>query len=49
MAPVDKVLAVDLFGAAVVFEEFEKVISPAGEPAGKSCSSVVWEFDGVSE
>ncbi|EEV6841945.1 SDR family oxidoreductase [Escherichia coli] len=30
MAPVRKVLEVDLYGAAVVFEEFEKVIAPSG-------------------
>ncbi|EHS5725474.1 SDR family oxidoreductase [Escherichia coli] len=30
MAPVRKVLEVDLYGAAVVFEEFEKVIAPGG-------------------
>jgi len=30
MAPVDKVLAVDLYGSAVVFEEFERVIAPGG-------------------
>jgi NAD(P)-dependent dehydrogenase (short-subunit alcohol dehydrogenase family) len=30
MAPPDKVLAVDLYGVAVVFEEFERVISPGG-------------------
>ncbi len=30
MAPPDHVLAVDLYGPAVVFEEFEKVIAPGG-------------------
>lgn len=30
MAPVERVLAVDLYGAAVVFEEFERVIAPGG-------------------
>lgn len=30
MAPPDRVLAVDLYGSAVVFEEFERVISPGG-------------------
>ncbi len=30
MAPVDRVLAVDLYGTAVVFEEFERVIAPGG-------------------
>lgn len=38
MAPVDKVLEVDLYGAAVVFEEFEKVIAPGG--AGLVISSM---------
>lgn len=30
MAPVEKVLEVDLYGSAVVFEEFERVIAPGG-------------------
>jgi NAD(P)-dependent dehydrogenase (short-subunit alcohol dehydrogenase family) len=30
MAPVDRVLAVDLYGSAVVFEEFERVIAAGG-------------------
>jgi NAD(P)-dependent dehydrogenase (short-subunit alcohol dehydrogenase family) len=30
MAPVERLLAVDLYGAAVVFEEFEAVIAPGG-------------------
>lgn len=30
MAPVDKILAVDLYGTAVVFEEFGTVIAPGG-------------------
>jgi NAD(P)-dependent dehydrogenase (short-subunit alcohol dehydrogenase family) len=30
MAPPDRVLAVDLYGPAVVFEEFERVIAPGG-------------------
>ena len=30
MAPVDRVLAVDLYGSAVVFEEFEKVVASGG-------------------
>jgi NAD(P)-dependent dehydrogenase (short-subunit alcohol dehydrogenase family) len=30
MAPPDRVLAVDLYGSAVVFEEFERVIAPGG-------------------
>ena len=30
MAPVEKVLEVDLYGSAVVFEEFEPVIAPGG-------------------
>ncbi|BBF84178.1 short-chain dehydrogenase [Aquitalea magnusonii] len=30
MAPVEDVLKVDLYGAAVVFDEFEKVIAPKG-------------------
>lgn len=38
MAPVDKVLAVDLYGAALVFEEFEKVIAEGG--AGLIISSM---------
>lgn len=38
MAPVDKVLEVDLYGAAVVFEEFEKVIAQGG--AGLIISSM---------
>ncbi|MBS0895612.1 SDR family oxidoreductase [Tatumella sp. JGM130] len=38
MAPVDKVLEVDLYGAAVVFEEFENVISLGG--AGLIISSM---------
>lgn len=38
MAPVDKVLAVDLYGAALVFEEFEAVIAEGG--AGLIISSM---------
>ncbi|WP_166215872.1 SDR family oxidoreductase [Pseudomonas atagonensis] len=38
MAPADRVLAVDLYGSAVVFEEFERVISPGG--AGLIISSM---------
>lgn len=38
MAPIDTVLAVDLYGAALVFEEFEKVIAPGG--AGLIVSSM---------
>jgi NAD(P)-dependent dehydrogenase (short-subunit alcohol dehydrogenase family) len=38
MAPVDRLLAVDLYGAAVVFEEFESVIAPGG--AGLVISSM---------
>ncbi|WP_026282900.1 SDR family oxidoreductase [Rhizobium sp. 2MFCol3.1] len=38
MAPVDKVLEVDLYGAAVVFDEFERVIAPGG--AGLVISSM---------
>lgn len=38
MAPVDRVLAVDLYGAAVVFEEFGRVIAPGG--AGLIISSM---------
>jgi NAD(P)-dependent dehydrogenase (short-subunit alcohol dehydrogenase family) len=30
MAPVDRLLEVDLYGSAVVFEEFENVIAPGG-------------------
>lgn len=30
MAPVDRLLAVDLYGTALVFEEFENVIAPGG-------------------
>jgi NAD(P)-dependent dehydrogenase (short-subunit alcohol dehydrogenase family) len=38
MAPPDRVLAVDLYGAALVFEEFERVIAPGG--AGLIISSM---------
>lgn len=38
MAPPDRVLAVDLYGSAVVFEEFERVIAPRG--AGLIVSSM---------
>lgn len=38
MAPVDRLLAVDLYGSAVVFEEFEKVIAEGG--AGLLISSM---------
>ncbi|MGJ7511492.1 SDR family oxidoreductase [Variovorax sp. GT1P44] len=38
MAPVDRVLAVDLYGCAVVFEEFERVIAEGG--AGLIVSSM---------
>lgn len=38
MAPPDRVLAVDLYGSAVVFEEFEAVIAPGG--AGLIISSM---------
>ncbi len=38
MAPTDRVLAVDLYGSAVVFEEFERVIAPGG--AGLIVSSM---------
>lgn len=38
MAPPDRVLAVDLYGSAVVFEEFERVIAPGG--AGLVVSSM---------
>jgi NAD(P)-dependent dehydrogenase (short-subunit alcohol dehydrogenase family) len=38
MAPVDRVLAVDLYGCAVVFEEFERVIAEGG--AGLIISSM---------
>ena len=38
MAPVDRILAVDLYGTAVVFEEFERVIAPGG--AGLVISSM---------
>jgi NAD(P)-dependent dehydrogenase (short-subunit alcohol dehydrogenase family) len=38
MAPVDKVLEVDLYGSAVVFDEFEQVIAPGG--AGLIISSM---------
>src|ERR1039458_8792384 len=40
MAPPGRVLAVDLYGSAVVFEEFERVIAPGG--AGLIVSSIVW-------
>ena len=38
MAPPERVMAVDLYGAAVVFEEFERVIAPGG--AGLFISSM---------
>jgi NAD(P)-dependent dehydrogenase (short-subunit alcohol dehydrogenase family) len=38
MAPVDRLLEVDLYGSAVVFEEFESVIAPGG--AGLIISSM---------
>jgi len=38
MAPPDRVLAVDLYGSAVVFEEFRRVIAPGG--AGLVISSM---------
>ncbi|WP_348263347.1 SDR family oxidoreductase [Telmatobacter sp. DSM 110680] len=38
MAPPDRVLSVDLYGSAVVFEEFERVIAPGG--AGLIVSSM---------
>lgn len=38
MAPPDRILAVDLYGSAVVFEEFERVIAPRG--AGLIVSSM---------
>lgn len=38
MAPVDRVLAIDLYGTAVVFEEFGRVIAPGG--AGLVISSM---------
>ena len=38
MAPPDRILAVDLYGSAVVFEEFERVIAPGG--AGLLISSM---------
>ncbi|WP_046863258.1 SDR family oxidoreductase [Microvirga massiliensis] len=38
MAPVDRLLEVDLYGSAVVFEEFESVIAPGG--AGLVISSM---------
>jgi NAD(P)-dependent dehydrogenase (short-subunit alcohol dehydrogenase family) len=38
MAPADKILEVDLYGSAVVFEEFERVIAPGG--AGLIISSM---------
>ncbi len=38
MAPPERVLAVDLYGSAVVFEEFEQVIAPGG--AGLIVSSM---------
>lgn len=38
MAPPDQVLAVDLYGSAVVFEEFERIIAPGG--AGLIVSSM---------
>jgi len=38
MAPPDRILAVDLYGSAVIFEEFERVIAPGG--AGLIVSSM---------
>lgn len=38
MAPIDRLLEVDLYGTAVVFEEFERVIAPSG--AGLVISSM---------
>ncbi len=38
MAPPERILAVDLYGSAVVFEEFERVIAPGG--AGLIVSSM---------
>jgi NAD(P)-dependent dehydrogenase (short-subunit alcohol dehydrogenase family) len=38
MAPPERILAVDLYGSAVVFEEFERVIAPGG--AGLIISSM---------
>jgi len=38
MAPPDRTLEVDLYGSAVVFEEFERVIAPGG--AGLIVSSM---------
>src|SRR5271165_963987 len=38
MAPPERILAVDLYGSAVVFEEFERVITPGG--AGLIVSSM---------
>jgi NAD(P)-dependent dehydrogenase (short-subunit alcohol dehydrogenase family) len=38
MAPIDRLLEVDLYGSAVVFEEFESVIAPGG--AGLIISSM---------
>ena len=38
MAPVDRVLAVDLYGTAVVFEAFGQVVAPGG--AGLVISSM---------
>ncbi len=38
MAPPDRVLAVDLYGSAIVFKEFERVIAPGG--AGLIVSSM---------
>jgi NAD(P)-dependent dehydrogenase (short-subunit alcohol dehydrogenase family) len=42
MAPPERILAVDLYGSAVVFEEFERVIAPGG--AGLIVSSMAGHF-----
>ncbi len=44
MAPPERVLAVDLYGSAVVFEEFERVIAPGG--AGLIVSSMAGHMSG---
>ncbi len=45
MAPPDRILAVDLYGSAVVFEEFERVIAPGG--SGLIVSSMAGHMSGA--
>ena len=51
MAPPDRVLAIDLYGSALVFDEFERVIAPGGSAlvissmAGYMCPALPKEQD----